>query len=290
MSLKPFEWPAPKPFTSGTFTIHFPQLSDPRYLIWIFQVGFFVFATWYFNLFRPMSYMVLVVAFFTAGLTDLLLMRWRTKKWIFPQSGLITGSGLSLLLESYELKYYAIGALAAILSKHLIKYNGRHVFNPGTYGLLFVVSLFPHTAVSFSGQWGAMWWLTTVVFVLGVLVAYRSKVLDLAIFWIAGFFIFAFCRHFFFGTPIYPAIGPASGAGFILFAFYMITDPRTSPSGRGARFAFCMLAAALDGYFRLKQNHYSMFWALFLTQITFVFVEEAKHQMSLLKNRIPASA
>jgi Na+-transporting NADH:ubiquinone oxidoreductase subunit NqrB len=230
--------------------------------------------------------MVLVVAFFTAGLTDLLLNRWKTKRWIFPQSGLITGSGLSLLMESPELKLYALAAFAAILSKHHFKYNGRHVFNPATYGLLFVTSLFPYSAVSFGGQWGAMWWMTCIVLSLGCFVAYRAKVLDVAIFWILSFFAVAIFRHFLTGISIHAALGPASGAGFALFAFYMITDPRTIPEERSSRAAFCFIAACLDGWFRYQQNHYSMFWGIFVTYILFVLTQELKHQFSRLNQRL----
>lgn len=268
------EWPNLVPVKVLGLEIFFPPLKDSRYLIWIFQVSFFVLATTQVHLFRPKTYTVLAVAFLTAAIVDITFLRWKSGKWIFPQSGLITGSGISLLMESRLLVIYAIAALAGVASKHFIKYEGRHIFNPATYGLLFAVSIFPEKAVAFAGQWGAIWWITSLVFILGLVLTYRAKVLDIAIFWLLGFFLVGLCRHLFFGATIYMALGPATGAGFVLFTFYMITDPRTAPKSRWGRFVFCMLTAALDGFFRLQENHYSMFWAIFISYLAFIVMEE----------------
>ena len=54
---------------------------------------------------------------------------------LVPKSGLITGLGLGLLLRGPGLYPFAFAATLAIMSKHLIKFQGKHIFNPSTFGI-----------------------------------------------------------------------------------------------------------------------------------------------------------
>ncbi|MFW5665617.1 MAG: hypothetical protein ACOC2Z_08775 [Coleofasciculus sp.] len=44
-----------------------------------------------------------------------------------------------------------------------------------------------------------------------------------------GFVIQAVVRSLLFGTPIMAALMPITSVAFVLFTFYMVTDPGTSP-------------------------------------------------------------
>jgi len=48
----------------------------------------------------------------------------------------------------------------------------------------------------------------------------------------------ALLRHWLFGARLESALLPMTGVAFILYTFYMVTDPATTPSGTGAQVIF----------------------------------------------------
>ncbi len=71
------------------------------------------------------------------GITDIILKRIRIGKRSYSPSAGITG--LILAMVSVPLPIYAqvIVGIVAILQKHLIRHDNRHIFNPAAFGLLF---------------------------------------------------------------------------------------------------------------------------------------------------------
>jgi Na+-translocating ferredoxin:NAD+ oxidoreductase RnfD subunit len=68
-------------------------------------------------------------------------------------------------------------------------------------------------------------------------------------------------------------VGQAMGPPFQLFIFFMITDPRTSPSTRTGRIAYALTVAVIDHLFRLMRNQDAPFYALFVTSPLAILVE-----------------
>ena len=56
--------------------------------------------------------------------------------------------------------------------------------------------------------------------------------------WLGGFVLQAALRSQIQGTPFVAALLPVTGMAFLLFTFYMVTDPATTPSAPLRQFAF----------------------------------------------------
>lgn len=252
--------PSPKKVWGLNAILFFPSLKDPRPAVWLCQLIFFVIGVQ--CGFFSKNYDALLVCILVAGVLDFLIMRKKLKKNIFPQSGFIAGTGIALLIECPDLSFYAMGAAAAILSKHAFKAIGRHIYNPSAYGALITMLLFPTQAINNGSQWGGATWFTALIFTTGIIVTSFAHVLDIAFFWILSFTAFAFFRAGFLHLPLITTVGVMSGASFALFSFFMITDPKTVPIIWWQRFIFCFLAAGIDTIFRLNKNPYAPFWGI----------------------------
>ena len=52
--------------------------------------------------------------------------------------------------------------------------------------------------------------------------------------WLGGFVLQAAVRSLIQGTPMVAALLPVTGMAFLLFTFYMVTDPATTPVAAAA--------------------------------------------------------
>ncbi len=153
------------------------------------------------------------------------------RKTIFPLSALVSGLIIATVLAPARLFYLA--PLFAILSKHLIRCSGRHIFNPAAFGLLAVNLL-----------WGLplSWWLVsniTVVFIFGFFLAYRIKKLGL----IASFLCALFVLSIFYSLLMHQAVLANIGVLNLFFAFFMLPEPKTSPVGLKSKLIYGVVVA-----------------------------------------------
>jgi Na+-translocating ferredoxin:NAD+ oxidoreductase RnfD subunit len=160
------------------------------------------------------------------------------------RSGLITGLSLSLLLRTGDIWVMALAAVLAILSKFLIQHRGKHLFNPAAFGIVFVL-LATHQAWVSPGQWGASIWVAALVFLLGGAVLTHAPRLDTAIAFLAAHFALLLARAAWLGDPVAIPLHQIMAGSLLIFAFFMVTDPRTTPDSRAGRILFAVLVAAL---------------------------------------------
>ena len=65
-----------------------------------------------------------------------------------------------------------------------------------------------------------------------------------------------------FGTPVAAAWMPMTGLAFVLYTFYMVTDPATTPSSPRAQIAFGTAVAAAYGLLVTVHVVFGLFFAL----------------------------
>ena len=165
-----------------------------------------------------------------------------------PSSGfrspLITGLGLSLLLRTDALWVPPLAATIAISAKYLVRIRGKHVFNPGMLGLTSCILLTGHAWCSPS-QWGEGMVLLAWFAVLGLAVVHRSFRSDVSLAFLASWVLLKAGRVLWLGQR--PAVlGHQLLVGsLILFSFFMISDPKTTPDRRSARIGFAVAVAVL---------------------------------------------
>jgi hypothetical protein len=231
-----------------------------------------------------------VVALAAAYLTEALLEavesraagrapRWRggTRATVdFFLSAHITGLAVAMLLYANErLAVMAFAAAAAIASKSLFRLpasqGGRHFFNPSNLGITATLLLFPWVGIAppyhFTEGLGAVgdWALPAVIVCTGTLLNARfTHRLPLIGAWVLGFGAQAAVRHLAFGAPLAAAWLPLTGVAFILFSFYMVTDPATTPSAPRAQLAFGAAVAAVYGMLMTAHVVFGLFFALSL--------------------------
>jgi Na+-transporting NADH:ubiquinone oxidoreductase subunit NqrB len=163
-------------------------------------------------------------------------------------SVLISSFGLSLLLKT---NYWWVAVLAAsvsILSKYIIRINGKHIFNPSALGIVVAVFLTGNAWIS-PGQWGSGAVILFGVCCLGFIVTTRVQKLDVSLAFLGTFAGLIFLRQIIYlGWPLDHFVQAVSTGSLLLFSFFMITDPKTIPDHTGARIVWCIAIAAVAFY------------------------------------------
>lgn len=162
-----------------------------------------------------------------------------------PKSALITALSLTLLLRANELWPLALAAFIAIASKFLVRAYGKHVFNPANIGIV-AATMLSGAAWTTPGQWGTAVWLVALIAGAGSFVAYRASRLDTPLIFLGVFAALAFARALWLGDPLSIPAHKLQNGALVLFAFFMISDPKTTSDGFGPRALFAAGTAVLS--------------------------------------------
>jgi Na+-transporting NADH:ubiquinone oxidoreductase subunit NqrB len=154
---------------------------------------------------------------------------------------------LTLLFRTGSLGVAALAAALAVGSKFLIRVRGKHVFNPANFGIVAAMLLTDDAWVS-PGQWGSAAWLAFLVAGLGMLVTYRAERSDVTWAFLAAWAGVLFGRAAWLGDPWEIPLHQLQNGAFLIFAFYMISDPKTTPDRRAARLVYAVVVALVAGY------------------------------------------
>ncbi len=168
--------------------------------------------------------------------------------WRLPRldlrSPLITGLSLSLLLRADEPWVYVAGGIIAVSSKFLLRFEGKHLWNPA--GLAIVVLLLGTDHVWISpGQWGASLWFAALLAFLAILVLQAARRADISLFFLGAHAALLFARALWLGDPLAIPVHQLESGSLLLFAFFMISDPRTTPAARLGRLLLALAVALL---------------------------------------------
>jgi Na+-translocating ferredoxin:NAD+ oxidoreductase RnfD subunit len=77
----------------------------------------------------------------------------------------------------------------------------------------------------------------------------------------------AVVRNFLFGAPLTSALLPMTGVAFVLFTFYMVTDPATTPCVPRGQFLFGLSVAVMYGLLVSFHVVFGFFFALTLVSL-----------------------
>src|SRR3989344_4207413 len=83
-----------------------------------------------------------VVAILVAVAVDVAI-KYYKKELTFPRSAIISGFIIANVLAANQLYLFAVFAAVAMILKHIIKINGKHIFNPASLALATLVFIFP---------------------------------------------------------------------------------------------------------------------------------------------------
>ena len=245
-----------------------PSFRDPRWLFAGLLTSYAVIGSMLLGINRDLWQILLTVS---VSMTLDLSLAWLLRgERIFPLSAYITGLGLSLLIN-YPHDYYLLGlpVFFAIASKYVFTFQGRHVFNPALFGVLSALWLGGgQFATSPPYQWGAHpWWAAAFLGVAAVF-CFVGKIqrTPLIVTFLLSFTLLTLVRAWFMRWHLPPETlitGTLISPAFFLFAFYMVTDPKTSPASPRAQVLWAASIAVLDFLLHLNSSLATIFIALF---------------------------
>ena len=159
-----------------------------------------------------------------------------------PRSALISALSLCLLLRTNVLGLAVGTAILAIASKFVVRVRGKHVFNP-TNGAIVAMMLTTEAVWVSPGQWGSRAVFAFVLASAGALVVNRAARADVTWTFLACWATLLLGRSVWLGEPLAIPLHRLESGALVLFAFFMISDPKTTPDSRVGRFLFAALVA-----------------------------------------------
>ena len=164
-----------------------------------------------------------------------------------PRSPLITGLSLSLLLRADDPWLPALAAVIAIGSKFVFRIGGKHIFNPAGFAIVVLLASAHGVWIS-PGQWGSTVWFAALLCFFAIFVLHAARRSDIAIFFLASHAALLFARAGWLGDPFAVPLHQLQSGSLLIFAFFMISDPRTTPDSRLGRFIFALSVALFAHY------------------------------------------
>lgn len=196
--------------------------------------------------FGAKSLIPVLISVLTAATLDCAICYFKFKSFEFPHSAFISGLFIGgLLTQNLEWYIYVIAGIIAILSKHLIRFQQQHIFNPANFGVLVVFLIFnaPNS-----------WWISSplyLVVLFGIFIVWKQRRFDLAVSFVAAYYIL----HAFVPQPMmtghmmmmmgnfYQSFISQSTVFF--FAMFMLIEPKTHPKARTQRVVYGIFTAVM---------------------------------------------
>ena len=262
-----------------TYPATLPDVRDPRLHVAaiIITIHFLGQVTLRFQVSVPQ----ILAAILTAALIEVTLTFRAQRSLVWPASAMLTGSGVALILRvpgtpddpwsTHAWWVFAGVAAFSLATKYLIRYRGSHVFNPSNIGLVIAFIVFGSTRLEPLDFWWAplnigMILAYAVIIGGGLLITARLGLIAMAAtFWVTlavGIGVLAASGH---SMVARWAFAPVSGFDYwrvivtspevLIFLFFMITDPKTIPSGRSSRVLFGFLVAVASTLLMAPQTN-----------------------------------
>jgi Na+-transporting NADH:ubiquinone oxidoreductase subunit NqrB len=234
------------------------RLADPR----LFQIaalsGLLVFGVTCFDL-RAGCWQAAVTLLATLG-TQAVCSRVQGGRFDW-RSPAITGLSLTLLLRSNDPLVWAAAGAAGVGSKFVLRVRGKHAFNPAC--LAIVTMLATGEAWVSPGQWGSLAWTAAALVCAAALILSRAGRLDVAATFLAAWAGLLALRCLRLGDPWTIPLHQMQSGALLIFACFMITDPRSTPDSRAGRMLFAAAVAVLGHLLQFRwQVREGLFFAL----------------------------
>ena len=254
------------------YAVILPSIRDPRMHVAAVLVTLQVLGQTVLG-FR-LSVAQILISLATGALIEFAVAFFKDSAIMWPASGLLTGNSTAFILRtpgtlhgqwwSTHGIWIFVGVVAvSMASKYLIRWRGRHIFNPSNLGLIIAfVALGPKLTEPQDLWWipPGPWLIVTyaVLIVGGLLIAWELRLLGLELAFMAGFAAFTALALALVPDHCMVAswhVAPMCGGELwqilvtspelLVFGLFMIPDPRTVPDGQVARVAFGIVVAIL---------------------------------------------
>jgi hypothetical protein len=252
------------------YAVILPSIRDPRMHVAAVLVTLQVLGQTVLG-FR-LSVAQILISLATGALIEFGVAFFKDKAIMWPASGLLTGNSAAFILRipgtlhgqwwSLHGIWIFVGVVAvSMLSKYLIRWRGRHVFNPSNLGLVLAFTLLGPKLTEPQDLWWipmGPWLIVTyaVLIIGGLLIGWELRLLGLELAFMAGFAAFtalalaAVPDHCMVASwHVAPMCGRelweilVTSPELLVFGLFMIPDPKTVPERPLARVAFGLMVA-----------------------------------------------
>jgi len=243
------------------------QLHQNLNLLFLLIVGSFVA-----NIHLSWVNIVLILVF-TLFIEHLFLFFNREREFHLSYSAISTAIGVIVLMYSAELWIYFVVIALGLFQKHFLTIHKKHLFNPSNFSLIMALLLFYNDAHMVLGQLGDELWLSVVVFVVAgvMLIRVNRWVISLA------FILFYVALQYLLVLSYDPVMTFQDiylrfySVTFMLFIYFMLTDPPVTPSKWQLQILFAffvaLLPVLLDRFYGFRVQHLFMsvfFFSMFV--------------------------
>ena len=161
-----------------------------------------------------------------------------------PRSPMISALSLTLLLRTDFVLLAMAAAAVAIGSKFLVRFNGKHVFNPANVAIVSTMLLSDDVWIS-TGQWGNAAIGAFALACLGLIVLTRAKRAETTITFLLAYATLLVGRAIWLGDPLEIPLHHMQNGALLIFAFFMISDPKTTPNTATGRILYATFVACI---------------------------------------------
>jgi hypothetical protein len=225
---------------------------DPRWFSSSLLTLILVIGQWRFQILGD-SYLPWICALATALVAEIVLYKLHSGGFPNLLSAYISGNSVAILLKpSREVLWpFVVCSLLAIGSKYVLRYRGRHLWNPTNFSVCALLLLAPGAVSILSHQWGNDPAMVAIIWAVGLLTVTRARVAHLTLGYLLFFVVLAWFRTLFNHQPLRSELGPVTGPMYQLFMFFMVTDPRTIVRGKGPQMIALALVALVECALRM---------------------------------------
>jgi enediyne biosynthesis protein E5 len=224
------------------------------------------------------SYLNVVVSIGTSIITEVILAKLLLDTRKNLSSAYVTGISVGILIRSNMIWPYVVTALLSIISKYVLTYKGRHLWNPSNFGVSWMLFMASAYVAGLGIQWGNYVLPMCIIWFLGLGIVYRAKKLHISLTYVLSFTVLAYVRSLITGDAFLAELAPLTGPMYQLFVFFMVTDPGTAVSTKKGQVLVVFLVAVVEFFLRLDGFIYAPFYALFLVGPVSRFIDLKKTQ------------
>lgn len=246
--------------------------KDARHSQILLQLTFLIYGIftlgWADNVFKFLFTMVACLAL------QAIAILYTSRDYSGLKSAFISSLSLCLMLKVNAFETLALAALLSIGSKYVVRWKGKHIFNPTNFGILTTILISGDAWLS-SGQWGNDFILIAIIAVGGLSVLLKVGRLDASITFLLVFALLNYIRQVvYLGWEWDVYLHSMSNGTLLLFTFFMITDPKSTPNSTKGRIIWSAIIAIISFFLTNWFYVYAApLWALFLLSPCTVFFD-----------------
>ena len=217
----------------------------------------------------------IVICIVAGALIEFLYELFKHRVIMWPASGMLTGNSTAFILRvpgtlhgqwwsTHGIEIFLFVVILSMASKYLVRWRGRHIFNPSNLGLVVAfVALGPRWTEPQDLWWIPMgpWMIVTYAILVGggLLIGWRLKLFGMQLAYMLGFaaallltvapvpdhcMVASWRATPICGWDFWQVV--VTSPELMVFALFMLPDPRTVPEGRWSRIAFGLVVALLS--------------------------------------------